>query len=64
MPEQEPHQQLENLVEEPGEAEKAARSLQEAAASGQTLQGFQAINNERIPEDLENEGLSSAAEKK
>ena len=32
--------------------------MEEAAASNETLQGFQAINNERIPEDLENEGLA------
>lgn len=60
MPDQKEHEKIENLVDAPGEAAAhSARTLEEAAASNQTLQGFQAINNERIPEDLENEGLTS-----
>ena len=55
MPKQEEHERPEDMVEAPGEAAQAARSLQEAASSHQTLQGFEAINNERIPEELERE---------
>jgi hypothetical protein len=50
MPDQSEHEKPENLVEEVGEAEQAARTLEEAAASHQTLQGFEAMNNERLPE--------------
>jgi hypothetical protein len=50
MPEQSEHDKPENLVEAPGEAEQAARSLQDAADSHQSLDGFFAINNERPPE--------------
>lgn len=59
MPDQDEHEKIENMVEAPGEAAKSARTLEEAANSHETLQGFQAINNERIPEDLENENLES-----
>ena len=50
MPDQAEHDKPENLVEAPGEAEQTARSLQDAADSHETLQGFFAINNERPPE--------------
>ncbi len=50
MPDQSEHEKPENLVEAPGEAEQAARSLQDAADSHATLQGFFAINNERPPD--------------
>lgn len=63
MPDQDEHEKIKNMVDGPGEAARAARTLEEAAASDETLQGFQAINNERIPEDLENEGLSSKQKK-
>ncbi len=53
MPRQEEHEKPENLVESPGEAEQAARSLQEAADSHATLQGFYAINDVKDPEELE-----------
>lgn len=55
MPDQEEHEKLENLVESPGMAERAARTLQQAANSNQSLEGFKAINNERIPQELERE---------
>ena len=57
MPEQSEHDKPENLVEESTELEnQAARSLQDAADSHATLQGFFAINNERPPEEvLENQ---------
>jgi hypothetical protein len=51
MPEQSEHDQPKNLVEESTELEReAARSLQDAADSHATLQGFFAINDERPPE--------------
>lgn len=55
MPDQREHERIENMVPAPGEEEKAARSLQEAADSHQTLQGFEAINNERFSKELEEE---------
>ena len=58
MPPQEEHEKPENLVEAPGEAEQAARSLQDAADSHHTLQGFFAVNNERPPEGTEEQGAS------
>ena len=64
MSDQEEHERIEDMVEAPGEAAKSARTLEEAAASNETLQGFQAINNERIPEDLKNEGLETENKKK
>jgi hypothetical protein len=51
MPDQSEHEKPENLVESPGEAEQAARTLEQAAASHQSLQGFEAINNERLPKN-------------
>jgi hypothetical protein len=56
MPDQKEHEKVENLVESSPELErKAARSLEQAANSNQTLQGFEAINNERITPELEEE---------
>ncbi len=57
MPTQEEHDKPENLVEAPGEAEEAARSLQDAADSHGTLEGFYAINNIKPSEELEKEAL-------
>jgi hypothetical protein len=54
MPPQEEHEKIENLVDSPHQAEHTARSLQEAADSNATLEGFEAINNERFS------GLGSA----
>jgi hypothetical protein len=51
MPEESEHDKPENLVESSQELEQeAARSLQEAADSHASLQGFFAINDERPPE--------------
>jgi hypothetical protein len=55
MPRQEEHEKPENLVESPGEAEQAARSLQDAADSHGTLQGFYAVNDVKDSEELERE---------
>jgi hypothetical protein len=53
MPTQDEHDSPENLVESPGEAEEAARSLEDAADSHATLQGYYAMNNIKPPADLE-----------
>ena len=55
MPEQSEHEKIENLVDAPGEAAKSARSLEQAANSNQTLERFQAINNEHFSEELQEE---------
>lgn len=55
MPRQEEHEKPENLVESPGEAEQAARSLQDAADSHGTLQGYFAVNDVKDSEELEEE---------
>ena len=57
MPGQEEHDKPENLVESPGEAERAARSLEDEVDSNATLQGYYAMNNIRDPEQLEAEAL-------
>lgn len=54
MPAQEEHEKPENLVEAPGEAEQAARSLQDAADSHATLQGYYAMNDVKDSEEIEN----------
>ena len=56
MPPQEEHEKIENLVESPGEAEQAARSLQDATDSHATLQGYYAVNNQKPQQQIENEG--------
>jgi hypothetical protein len=63
MPEQSEHDKPQNLVEASQELEKeAARSLQDAADSHATLQGFFAINNERPPEDVASPGAAADVE--
>lgn len=51
MPKQEEHDKPENLVDPEG-AEHAARSLQEAADSNATLQGYYAVNEMPPPEEV------------
>ena len=56
MPEQKEHERPEDMVESSTELEKrAARSLEQAANSNQSLEGFEAINNERITPEMERE---------
>lgn len=50
MPRQEEHEKPENLVESPHLAEHTARSLQEAADSEGTLEGYYSINDAQAPE--------------
>ena len=52
MPKQEEHDKPENLVESPNVAEQAARSLQEAADSNATLEGYYAINETPPPQEV------------
>ncbi len=56
MPAQEEHEKPENLVEQPGQAERSARTLGEAADSHHTLDGYAAINNVHdLPEAAQKE---------
>jgi hypothetical protein len=52
MPKQEEHDKPENLVESPHEAEHAARSLEDAADSNATLEGYYSINETEPPEEV------------
>lgn len=55
MPTQREHDKPENLVETSGEAEHAARSLEDAADSNATLQGYYAMNNIKPDPNIEKE---------
>ncbi|HEX3684755.1 MAG TPA: hypothetical protein VHU83_19620 [Bryobacteraceae bacterium] len=55
MPPQEEHEKIENLVELPHQAERSARSLEDAVDSHATLDGYYAMNNVKPPEELERE---------
>jgi hypothetical protein len=61
------HERPEDMVESPGLAEEAARSLEDAADSHASLEGYYAINNEPeqaaedIPDEV-NEGLPAQPE--
>jgi hypothetical protein len=63
MPRQEEHDKPENLVETPHEAEHAARSLEEAADSNVTLEGYYSINETEPPEEVR-EQVDKEREKK
>lgn len=53
MPPQEEHEKIENLVDSPHQAEHTARSLEDAADSNDTLEGYYAINDEKPPKEVE-----------
>jgi hypothetical protein len=53
MPPQEEHEKIENLVDSPHEAEHSARSLEDAADSNATLEGYYAMNNKKPPKEVE-----------
>jgi hypothetical protein len=55
MPKQEEHEKPENLVESPHEAEHAAHSLENAADSNATLEGYYSINETEPPEEVREE---------
>lgn len=52
MPKQQEHDKPENLVESPGEAERTARTLEDAADSNATLEGYYSINETEPPEEV------------
>ncbi len=58
MPSQEEHEKPEDMVEVPGEAEHAARSLEDAADSNATLQGYYAMNNIKPSEEAEKQAAA------
>ena len=55
MADQNEFERLKNMVPTDEEEKNAARSLQDAVDSHQTLQGFEAMNNEHFSEELEEE---------
>lgn len=57
MPRQEEHDKPENLVDAPHEAEHSARSLQDAADSNATLQGYAAMNKADASEETKQEAF-------
>ncbi len=62
MPSQEEHDKPENLVESPHQKTHPAESLEEAADSNATLQGYYAMNNLRPPEEPTAESASEPSE--
>ena len=64
MPKQEEHEKPENLVESPHEAEHTARTLEEAADSNETLEGYYSINEIPPPEEVREEVDREEREKK
>ncbi len=52
MPEHDDLEKLRNMAASDEEAKKAARSLEDAADSHATLQGFEAMNNEHFSPEL------------
>ena len=52
MPKQEEHERPEDMVESPGLAEEAARTLEDAVDSHGTLEGYYAMNNEKPPKEV------------
>lgn len=61
---QEEHDRPENLVEAPHEAEHTARSLQDAADSHASLEGYYSMNEEKPPAEVEEQVDREAAAKK
>ena len=63
MPKQEEHERPEDMVESPHEAEHSARSLEDAADSNATLQGYYAMNNTKPSKELEKEAAEDRKER-
>lgn len=63
MPNQKEHDKAENLVESPHQAEHEARSLDDAVASNETLEGYFAMNNIRDGEELKALALEEKGKK-
>lgn len=53
MSAQQEHEKPDNLVDSPHQAEHTARSLQDAADSNASLEGYYAINNLKPPPEVE-----------
>ena len=64
MENQKDHDKPENLVESPHQAEKEARSLEDAVDSDHSLEGYFAMNNVRDGEELEAEKLKKEQDAK
>jgi hypothetical protein len=65
LPDQREHDKPKNLVEDSQELEReAARSLNDAVDSHETLQGYYAMNNERPSKELEEEAEREGASRK
>jgi len=62
MPRQEEHDKPKNLVDAPHEAEHSARSLQQAADSHATLQGYAAMNKADASEEMKEEAYREGEE--
>ena len=62
MPRQEEHDKPENLVEAPGEAEHAARTLEDEVDSNATLQGYAAMNMPEASEMIKKEAYREGEE--
>jgi hypothetical protein len=58
MSDQKEFERLKNMVPTDEEEKKAARSLQDAVDSHQTLEGFEAMNNEHFSKELEEEAAN------
>ncbi|MBV9761818.1 MAG: hypothetical protein JO340_14750 [Acidobacteriaceae bacterium] len=54
-PKNDDHEKIEDMVEAPHEAERSARSLEDAVDSHATLDGFYAMNNIKPDPQLEKE---------
>ncbi len=63
MPQQEEHDKPENLVDAPHQAEHTARSLQDAADSNATLEGYYAVNDVKPDREAE-EQMDEKGDKK
>ena len=63
MPKQEEHDKPENLVESPGEAERTARTLEDAADSNATLEGYYSINETKPPPEVREQVDKERSEK-
>ena len=59
MADQTEHDKPENLVESPGKKIHSATSLNEAADSNESLEGFYAMNDVKDSEQLEKEAAES-----
>ncbi len=62
MPEHDDLEKLRNMAASDEEAKKAARSLEDATDSHGTLEGFEAMNNERFSPEMVKEAEEDGPE--